>query len=183
MLRAKTAALAVAAAIPMGGAAWGQTVHPGEEVGLGVTGPQVPQLLKDARHDPYALPQPLECAALSDQIAALDKMFGPDLDAPQPKETGGVNPMGAIRDLLPYGGVIRFFTRAGHQEHALLNASLAGWERRGFLKAIARQMKCPGFEPLELPAVEATGEPAPTSGATQPPAAAPLEAVAPAPPR
>lgn len=154
------AAFALTLAVAATGAK-AQTVHPGEEEGLGVTGPQTPQLLKDARHDPYALPQPMDCPTLTDQIAALDKLFGPDLDAPQPKEKSAVDPMGAIRDFLPYGGVVRFFTRAGHQEHALLNASLAGWERRGFLKAIAREMNCPGFAPLPLPAVTAAAAPAP----------------------
>jgi hypothetical protein len=134
--------------------AFAQQVHPGEEQGLGLTGPDVPQILKDARAHPYAVPDPATCGAVTGEIAALDNVLGADLDSGMAKKKGGVDPMAAVREFLPYGGVVRFLTGAGKKEQRLVNAALAGWERRGFLKAVAREMACPGFEPLP-PVVQA----------------------------
>jgi hypothetical protein len=149
--------------------AFAQEVHPGEEQGLGLTGPSVPQILKTARAHPYQVPDPATCGAVTGEIAALDNVLGSDLDtaAGAAGKKGGPDPMAAVREFLPYGGVVRFLTRAGHKEQALVDAALAGWERRGFLKAVAREMACPGFEPLPpavLAAAAGSGRDAAESG-------------------
>jgi hypothetical protein len=159
-------AAALAAALISAGPASAQTqapqpqaaakpVHPGEEEGLGLNAPEVPQILKDARFNPYLLPQPLDCPSLAKQLADLTAVLGPDLDEPQAKKNTDPDVMAGVRAVLPYGGVVRFFTRAGHGEHAMVNAALAGWERRGFLKGLARSQGCPGFaalQPVSAPA-------------------------------
>jgi len=137
--------------------AFAQQVHPGHEEGLGLTGPDIPQILKDARAHPYAVPDPATCGTVTREIAALDNILGADLDntlAPKKKDSGGPDPMAAVRQFIPYGGVVRFLTGAGKKEQRLVNVALAGWERRGFLKAVARSMACPGFEPFP-PAIQA----------------------------
>lgn len=149
-------ALALAAVLAGAPSAFAQQVHPGEEQGLGLIGPDIPQILKDARAHPYAVPDPATCGSVTGEIAALDNILGADLDntlVPKKKESGP-DPMAAVRHFLPYGGVIRFLTGAGKKEQRLVNVALAGWERRGFLKAVARSMACPGFEPFP-PAIQA----------------------------
>jgi hypothetical protein len=147
-----------------------QPVHPGEEEGLGLTGPSVPQILKIARAHPYQVPDPATCGAVTGEIAALDNVLGADLDtaAGAAGKKGGPDPMAAVREFLPYGGVVRFLTRAGHKEQALVDAALAGWERRGFLKAVAREMACPGFEPLPPAVTAAAAGPAENAAETGP---------------
>ena len=123
-----------------------QVVHPGQEEGLGLIGPGVPQVLKDARANPYALSAAPSCEELGQQVAALDAVLGPDLDTPQARTGGGADVvLSGIRAILPYGGVVRFVTGAGRREQTLVNAALAGWERRGFLKGTERLMGCPVF--------------------------------------
>jgi hypothetical protein len=137
------ASLAALALIPAAAAA--QVVHPGRQEGLGLLGPGVPQVLRDARANPYAISANPSCEELSQQVAALDAVLGPDLDAPQLKNNGGDVVLSGIRAIVPYGGVVRFLTGAGRREQALVNAALAGWERRGFLKGTERVMGCPVF--------------------------------------
>ncbi|MDB5493966.1 MAG: hypothetical protein JWP86_1303 [Phenylobacterium sp.] len=134
-------------------AAVAEPVRPGEQQGLGLTGPQVPQLLRDARANPYALPAAPDCPSLMDQIAALDQVLGPDLDTPQMKASNAPDLMAGVRAILPYGGVVRMFTGAGNRQKALTDAALAGWERRGFLKGTARMMGCPVFGQPANPAL------------------------------
>ncbi|HEV2531763.1 hypothetical protein [Phenylobacterium sp.] len=131
--------------LAMASAAHAQVVHPGQQEGLGLTGPGIPQVLKDARDNPYALSANPSCDELGQQIGALDAVLGPDVDTPQARSNGGPDLMAGVRAILPYGGVVRLVTGAGHREKALVNAALAGWERRGFLKGTARVMGCPVF--------------------------------------
>lgn len=127
-------------------------VHPGEQRGLGLIAPDVPPILKTARENPYALPADVTCPMLLDEIAALDANLGPDLDAPQPKKDDDLV-MAGVRSVLPYGGVVRFVTGAGRKEKQMVDAALAGWERRGFLKGTARMMGCAVFGQPENPAL------------------------------
>ncbi|MFC3067778.1 hypothetical protein [Phenylobacterium soli] len=158
--------LLAAAAAPA--AAWAGPVHPGEQRGLGLIAPDVPPLLKEARANPYALPADVSCPALLDQIAALDATLGPDLDAPQARKDNDLV-MAGVRSVLPYGGVVRFVTGAGRKEKQMVDAALAGWERRGFLKGTARMMGCAVFGQPENPAL----------AHAYPPAAKPAEQPAP----
>lgn len=121
-----------------------QPVKPGQEQGLGLTGPEVPQALKDAQANPYGLPTPVSCATLSQHIADLDRVLGPDLDSPQmeAKKDKTEDLMAGVRAVLPYGGIVRTLTGAGKKEQALVNAALASWERRGYLKGLAHSRGC-----------------------------------------
>ena len=162
-VRVTMAAAIALALIPA--AASAQVVHPGQQEGLGLTGPGVPPILRDARANPYALPETVECSGLLQQISALDAVLGPDLDSPQVRGSSVPDLMAGIRSVIPYTGVVRLVTGAGHRERALVDAALAGWERRGFLKGTARMMGCAVFG---QPANPALAYPSPP-----PPAAAP----------
>ncbi|HEX3700383.1 MAG TPA: hypothetical protein VHV27_06890 [Phenylobacterium sp.] len=150
---AVSATLALVAALACATAADAQVVHPGEQEGLGLLGPGVPDVLKAARANPYALPAGADCPYLLQQVAALDVVLGPDLDSPQLKRNGGDVVMSGIRAVIPYGGVVRFVTGAGRRQQKLVNAALAGWERRGFLKGTARMMGCAVFGQPANPAL------------------------------
>jgi hypothetical protein len=121
-----------------------QRVQPGKEQGLGLTGPEVPQALKDAQSNPYLLPPRLDCSTLSQHIAELDRVLGADVDTPQMKAEKNKTDdlMAGVRAVLPYGGVARMLTGAGKKEQALVNAALAAWERRGYLKGLAHSRGC-----------------------------------------
>ena len=154
-----TASLMAFAVTSAAGAA--EVVHPGQQKGLGLTGPNVPQILKDARSNPYALPENPDCPGLLQQISTLDTVLGPDLDAPQMKGGGGPDLMAGVRAILPYGGVVRLMTGAARREKELVNDSLAAWERRGFLKGTARMMGCPVFGQPAGAAPQAQPQPSP----------------------
>lgn len=127
-----------------GGAAAAQVVHPGHTEGLGLWGPGIPQVLREARANPYALPDNASCETLAHDVATLDSVLGPDLDNAQAR-AAGLDVMAGVRAVLPYGEVVRFVTGAGRREQALIDAAMAGWERRGFLKGTERVMGCPVF--------------------------------------
>jgi hypothetical protein len=147
-----------------------QPVKPGKEQGLGLTGPEVPQALKDAQSNPYLLPPRLDCSTLNQHIAELDRALGPDVDSPQmqAKKDKSEDLMAGVRAVLPYGGVARMLTGAGKKEQALVNAALAAWERRGYLKGLAHSRGCSvGGVAVPTSAV-VRAAPATTPTATQP---------------
>jgi len=148
-----------------------EPVKPGQEQGLGLSGPEVPQALKDAQADPYALPSPLNCATLGQHIADLDRVLGPDLDSPQmeAKKDKTEDLMAGVRAVLPYGGVLRTITGAGKKEQALVNAALAAWERRGYLKGLAHSRGC-RVGGVATPAAAVVSRPAPAPTPAKPPA-------------
>jgi hypothetical protein len=148
-----------------------QPVQPGKEQGLGLTGPEVPQALKDAQSNPYMLPPRLDCSTLSQHIAELDRALGPDVDTPQMKaeKSRTDDLMAGVRAVLPYGGVARMLTGAGKKEQALVNAALAAWERRGYLKGLAHSRGCTvGGVAVPTAAIVRATPAAPTPTATQP---------------
>jgi hypothetical protein len=178
MQRTHAVVAALVAALVIGPAppSWAQQeqkehVKPGKEQGLGLTGPEVPQALKDAQANPYALPARLDCATLHQQVADLDHVLGPDVDTPQmqAKKSKTDDLMAGVRAVLPYGGVVRTLTGAGKKEQALVNAALAAWERRGYLKGLAHSRGC-SVGGVHAPAAAAVRASAPAPPAAQPPA-------------
>jgi len=149
-----------------------QKVQPGKEQGLGLTGPEVPQVLKDSQSNPYVLPPRLDCSTLNQHIAELDRVLGADLDTPQmqAQKNKTEDLMAGVRAVLPYGGVARMLTGAGKKEQALVNAALAAWERRGYLKGLAHSRGCSvgGVAVPTAAVVVAKPAPATTPTATTP---------------
>ncbi len=163
-------------------------VRPGETGnGLGLVGPKVPDVLKQAKTDPYAQPGGEVCAAARQEIAALDEVLGPDADATNAEKKPLVDPKALItrtvRGMIPHRDVLRFVTGAGKKEKELSDAAMAGWARRGYLKGLIRNSGCDGAPAAgPSPATTAAAEPAPASqqAASAPAAAQDAAAAGPA---
>lgn len=159
---AALAAAGVVTACPALSAA--QSIHPGEQRGLGLTGPQVPDVLKAVAADPYKPPAAPACETIPAEILALDQVLGPDLGDPQQARKSYMVSYaermagGAIRGLVPYRGAIRFLTGADHKDHELMDAARAGYARRGFLRGLEAHLDC---APAKAVVAEIAPEPAP----------------------
>jgi len=135
---------------------------------LNVVHAEIPQLLRAARRAPYAVPEDRSCDALATDIAALDAVLGPDLDAPRSKDdpsllergttaagNEAVNMFkGAAEDVVPFRRWVRQLTGAERYSDKVAAAIIAGTERRSFLKGLRVAQSC-AIAPAEaLPAPE-----------------------------
>lgn len=98
----------------------------------------VPEVLQEARRDPYAKPDG-GCAAARAENLRLDAELGPDIDVPRPPERRtqrlAAETVGSVT-ALPYRGLIRRVSGAAAQDEARSAAILAGMVRRGYLKGL-----------------------------------------------
>lgn len=160
-----------AVALVAGPAAAQDPVRPGREAGLGITGPEMPDELARIQADPYAPPRAPGCEGVAAELADLEGLLGPDVDvAREQKTSAGETVGGAIKSLIPYRGVVRLVTGAGRKEQALVDASMAGSARRGYLRGLQASMSCN----TGAPAVQATAADASANA----PAAEPVKAAA-----
>ncbi|WP_395673781.1 hypothetical protein [Phenylobacterium sp.] len=156
------AALAGAGALLSAGVAAAE-IKPGQQEGLGLTARDVPELLQRAKADPYAAPA--NCDAAYAELAELDRLLGPDANEPeaQPNQAGNLLVKG-VRSLIPHREVFRMLTGVEKKERELTEAAMAGWARRGFIKATIRK---------DCHAAEAGTAPVVASAEVAPPAAEP----------
>jgi hypothetical protein len=163
------AAVALAGALAGAGAACRAEVHPGETQGLGLRGAQVPDVLKAVAADPYRAPAAPACETIPAELLALDQALGPDAGEPRKRQSQVVRLVGgAVRSMVPYRDVVRFLTRADHHDHQLMDATMAGFARRGFLRGLEATLRCaepateaasaPDLTPALPPAVIARAE-------------------------
>lgn len=120
------------------------------DTGLGLAGAETPEALKAIAHAPYALSDPSSCAALAQEIIAIDRLLGPDLDMPAPddrRDLAGRLAMGVVRGAIPYRWALRWMTQAGRKDRELQRAILAGVARRGYVKGLRRGINCPPTTP------------------------------------
>jgi hypothetical protein len=120
----------------------------GDDSGLGISGAETPPELRAIVAAPYVLPTPPDCAAVAHEIAGLDDLLGPDVDAPPPAKADLEHSAGqafgsAVRGAIPYRWVLRWMTQAGRLDRELREAVLAGTARRGFLKGVQKGLACP----------------------------------------
>jgi hypothetical protein len=187
------AAVALAGVLAGAGPACGAEVRPGETQGLGLRGPQVPELLRTVAADPYRAPAEPACETIPAELLALEQALGPDADEPR-KRRGQVVRMvgGAVRSMVPYRDVVRFLTRADHHDHQLMDATMAGFARRGFLRGLEATLHCaeptttvadstPDLTPDLPPAVIARNSSVPVSYSRSEPDHAPSAPSLPAP--
>jgi hypothetical protein len=117
-------------------------VKPGSQQGLGLMGASIPPLLKQVQADPYRAPPAPACDSIPQEILALDKLLGPDVDGKQPK-TGKIHmAINYVRGMIPYRGYVRFLTQADSKDKALQRAVTAGVARRAFLRGLEAHMRC-----------------------------------------
>lgn len=122
----------------------------GDGGGLGISGPKTPAALQALVAAPYALPSQPDCAAMAREIADLDEVLGPDVDAVAASRDGTGDAFGsAARGVIPYRWVMRLMTQAGRRDRELRLAVLAGTARRGYLKGLRLGLSC---QPPQAPA-------------------------------
>ena len=121
---------------------------------------KTPDVLLQALAAPYALPKPVTCAAIADEVRALDAALGDDLDAEHAhgdaaKENLALNAFSSgINSLIPYRGLVRKVTGAEKRDRSALAAIAAGSVRRGYLKGLGEAHWClPPALPLRVSAV------------------------------
>lgn len=120
------------------------------EGGLGISGQNTPAALQALVAAPYAVPSPPDCAAMAREIADLDAILGPDVDAVAAARNDTGQALGAaMRSVIPYRWVMRLATQAGRRDRELRLAVLAGTARRGYLKGLRLGLAC---EPPQAPA-------------------------------
>lgn len=117
---------------------------------------KIPPVLLIAQKDPYAPPEDKGCAALEEQVKALDAVLGADLDAPlNPDDPGviqrgaefmGGAAMGVVRGaaegVVPFRSWVRKLTGAEKHAKEVAAAIAAGVVRRGYLKGLGQSAGC-----------------------------------------
>ena len=120
--------------------------QPGRD--LGVQKIEIPPLLVSAAADPYDLTGLSTCQSLSDEVARLSEVLGPDIDKPKPGEErrgGQIAEAGGkavVNSLIPFRGLVREVSGAAPAQRQLNAAIDAGFARRGFLRGVARGRNC-----------------------------------------
>ena len=112
---------------------------------------KIPQVLLDAMADPYALPEPANCARITGMILPLNGALGADLDEPAQDENdlmvrgrgvalGAV--AGAASGLIPFRGWVRKLSGAERHDSLVAAAINAGAVRRAYLKGLGESRGC-----------------------------------------
>lgn len=107
-----------------------------------------PEVLKSAVLDPYRLADEAQCDQFFSEIATLDLLLGPDVDAYDVNDGSAADAGGLAADAvasfvgLPFRGVFRWLSGAEKREKVLADAILSGMARRAFLKGAARKTGC-----------------------------------------
>jgi hypothetical protein len=117
----------------------------------------IPIILVRAYQHPYDTGGLTSCAAILDQVAALDLALGPDVDIPRAgndhddmfakgKGLAGDAALDAVRSattgVIPVRSWVRRLSGAARAEQEVKAVVLAGAVRRGFLKAEGLQLHC-----------------------------------------
>lgn len=117
---------------------------------LNINQAEIPDSLRKAVDDPYALGADDSCPTMAAEIAGLDAALGPDLDVDAVKSTkrGMVSraAAGAVRRLstswIPFRGMVRAVTGAEAHTRKIQDAALAGAVRRAYLKGLGQRDGC-----------------------------------------
>jgi hypothetical protein len=137
-------------------------VRPGSHGGLGLIGNDVPEPLRKIAADPYAAPG--DCAQIDVELHKLEAILGPDFDSGKRQAAyTWVDAAGTVaRSFIPYRTVVRLVTGANRKDAELTQASMAGWERRGFLKGLQKHCEAAGQRDATAagqPAADVTPQP------------------------
>ena len=117
---------------------------------------KIPAVLEAAVKAPYALPSQRECAAIANEVTALDVALGPDLDTPPTHENPGLVARGAgmvgdaandalkgaAESVIPFRGWVRKLDGAERHSKEVAAAIAAGSVRRAFLKGVGQTIGC-----------------------------------------
>jgi hypothetical protein len=113
---------------------------------LSIIREQTAPILIEARDAPYDISDLNSCNAVEGEIAALDRVLGPDINTEVENEESAAVSLAsnALEDVvgLPMRGVVRRISGAHGRDEEHRRAILAGMVRRGHLKGVAAQMQC-----------------------------------------
>jgi hypothetical protein len=107
---------------------------------------EIPGALIAAAIDPYASTGLRKCSDIAAALAPLDAALGPDMDVSEPtgeRVSAGAVAKSVVASFIPFRGVIRELSGAADHQREFQAAIYAGAVRRGFLKGVGQQMKCP----------------------------------------
>lgn len=116
----------------------------------------IPEVLRQAREDPYHTRGTSNCSSIRAEIALLDDALGPDTDVPRAEENVATGEQAAgaaadatldvvrdtVTDFIPARSWIRRLTGAHQHSEEVQSSIRAGQQRRGFLKGMAQQRGC-----------------------------------------
>ena len=112
---------------------------------LNLDGDEIPEVLDEARMDPYASEKLAACEDITREISRLDAVLGPDYDL-DPEErsriTAGDIGKTVVKSFIPFRGLLREVTGAADEERDLRDAIVAGGTRRGYLKGLGEARGC-----------------------------------------
>ncbi len=120
--------------------------QPAKDVGIEKT--KIPSVLTDAVQQPYAVPRPNSCGAISGAIAELNDALGPDFGTNSSENESKFGQLAAaggaavVNSLIPFRGLVREVSGAAPAERRLDAAINAGTARRGFLRGMAQVKGC-----------------------------------------
>lgn len=106
---------------------------------------EIPAILTAAAAQPYSLDGLGKCKQLSDAVAELDEVLGPDIDLPQAERervSGGRVAKWVVASVIPFRGLIREVSGANEQDRKVNAAIQAGLTRRGYLKGVGTARHC-----------------------------------------
>ena len=119
---------------------------------VGIRRGDIPEELKMLVENPYSTPKPLKCTTVKSELAKLDELLGPDMDAPKVAlsdneqyaakgaefiEEGIVGFVRSQTSIIPFRSIVRSLTGAKSHEKAIAKAQEAGKLRRAYLKGLA----------------------------------------------
>lgn len=114
---------------------------------LNIDARDIPEPLRVAARDPYAMKGLTDCNAIVADIATLDAVLGADYDIAAESTGGrGINAgrigQGVVGSIIPFRGIVREVTGAAASDRALSAAYTAGMARRAFLKGLGLGRGC-----------------------------------------
>jgi hypothetical protein len=116
---------------------------------LNVVRAEIPPVLQAAQKAPYAVPPDRSCAAIADEVRALEAVLGADLDTraternPSLIERGAGDALrNAAEGVIPFRGWVRRLTGAERYSREVAAAIAAGTVRRAYLKGFGQSAGC-----------------------------------------
>ena len=137
-------------------------------VDLNLTHDDIPEHLQVIAGNPYAVPSPLQCKVVKDELHELDGLLGPDMannaDTKKADKDGkdgnflenidyaeegshilqkeAIGFVSGKVSIIPFRGVVRHITGASKQAKAYALAYETGKLRRAYLKGLTSALKC-----------------------------------------
>ena len=116
----------------------------------------IPEVLRVAHKEPYAIPKDPSCEGIAKEVTTLDAALGADLDTPASEnnpsliergadalgDSAGGAIRGAVEGLIPYRSWIRRLSGADRYSREVVAAIAAGTVRRAYLKGIGQAQGC-----------------------------------------